>query len=388
MISRHEFWRSGAVISLALGAAMWAGAASADQVILDDLIVDGSACVGFDCVNGENFGSDTLRLKEINLRVHFNDTSNAASFPNNDWRIIINDSANGGANYFAIDDVSGSRTPFRIDAGAPTNSLRVDSGGDVGIGTATPVVDLHVRSGNTPTLRLEQDGSSGFTPQTWDVAGNEANFFIRDATNGSALPIRIEPGTASNTLYLDNQERIGIGTTSPEGKLHILGGTSNTALILEQTGTVAAKWQLMNNAGSGRLMMGIVGGNTPFKIDEVADTNLLQLAPGGVSNRVRISGNLVVTGQCTETDGPCADYVFEPGYEKLSLEELKAFVTANKHLPNVPSADEMKKNGVDVTHLSGRLLEKIEELVLYTFEQQGTIEQLQARIAMLEETNK
>ena len=62
--------------------------AYADQVILDDLIVDGSLAVGLDAVNGENFGFDTLRLKENNLRLHFDDTSVAAAFPRNDWRII------------------------------------------------------------------------------------------------------------------------------------------------------------------------------------------------------------------------------------------------------------------------------------------------------------
>ncbi|MCP5054538.1 MAG: hypothetical protein GY940_45640, partial [bacterium] len=159
-----------------------------DQVILDDLIVDGSACIGQDCVNGESFGFDTIRLKENNLRIRAVDTSSTSSFPTNDWQITFNDSSNGGANKFSIDDIDGGRTPFTIEAGAPSHSLYVDDGGRIGLGTSTPVADIHVKSGNTPTLRLEQDGSSGFTPQTWDVAGNEANFFIRDATNGSTLP--------------------------------------------------------------------------------------------------------------------------------------------------------------------------------------------------------
>jgi hypothetical protein len=73
---------------------------SADQVIPDDLIVQGSECVGLDCVNNENFGFDTIRLKENNLRIHFDDTSTQAGFPNRDWRLIANDSASGGANKF------------------------------------------------------------------------------------------------------------------------------------------------------------------------------------------------------------------------------------------------------------------------------------------------
>ncbi|MFL6278886.1 MAG: hypothetical protein ACJ731_02135, partial [Vicinamibacterales bacterium] len=74
-----------------------------DQVIPDDLIVQGSTCTGFDCVNNESFGFDTLRLKENNLRIHFDDTSSSAGYPANDWRIIANDSASGGANYLAFE---------------------------------------------------------------------------------------------------------------------------------------------------------------------------------------------------------------------------------------------------------------------------------------------
>jgi hypothetical protein len=90
------------------------GLTTQDQVILDDLIVDGSACVGMDCTNGESFGFDTIRLKENNLRIRFQDTSSSASFPTNDWQITINDSANGGGSYFAIDDVNSGRTAFKI----------------------------------------------------------------------------------------------------------------------------------------------------------------------------------------------------------------------------------------------------------------------------------
>jgi hypothetical protein len=92
-------------------------------------------------------------------------------------------------------------------------------------------VDVHIKSGNTPTLRLEQDGTSGFTPQTWDVAGNEANFFIRDATNGSTLPFRIKPGAPSNVLYIDNDGEVGFGTTSPAAPIHLLTDSSTDADI-------------------------------------------------------------------------------------------------------------------------------------------------------------
>jgi len=195
-----------------------------DQVFVDDVIVDGSLCVGMDCANGENFGFDTQRIKENNVRIHFDDTSASASFPSNDWRITINDSSNGGASYFAVEDATAGRIPFRIISGAPANALYIDAQGDIGIGNANPIVETHITDGDSPTIRLEQDGSSGFGSQTWDIAGNETNFFIRDVTNGSLLPFRIKPRAPKNSIFIDSDGDIGLGTESPSYKLQIQSG--------------------------------------------------------------------------------------------------------------------------------------------------------------------
>jgi hypothetical protein len=171
-----------------------------DAVTADDLIVQGSACIGLDCVENESFGFDTLRLKENNTRIKFDDTSTTAGYPANDWQLTANDSAGGGANKFSIEDITGSKVPFTILAGAPTDSVFVDSTGRLGLRTATPVLDIHANTGNTPAIRLEQNNSGGFTAQTWDIGANEANFFIRDVTGGSRLPFRIRPGAPTSSI--------------------------------------------------------------------------------------------------------------------------------------------------------------------------------------------
>src|SRR4029079_3457272 len=105
----------------------------------------------------------------------------------------------GSANFLAFVDqgaTGNSETGtivFEVDAGAPANSLRVSSTGRVGLRTATPVLDLHITTSDTSAHRLEQTNAGGFTAQTWDIAGNEANFFVRDVTSGSRLPFRIRP---------------------------------------------------------------------------------------------------------------------------------------------------------------------------------------------------
>src|SRR6266850_3180639 len=175
----HKTYLGARIVALMLGATLIAsGQAAADQVIGDDLIVQGSLCVGLDCVNNESFGFDTIRLKENNTRIRFEDTSTSTGFPANDWQITANDSNSGGANYLAFDDVTNSRQPFRVTGGAPTASLFVANNGKVGFRTSTPLLDLHVATGDTPAHRFEQTSASGFTAQIWDVAGNEANFFV------------------------------------------------------------------------------------------------------------------------------------------------------------------------------------------------------------------
>lgn len=281
-----------------------------DQVFQDDLIVMGSIAAGFDAVNGENFGFDTIRLKENNLRVSFIDTSSSSSFPTTDWQIRINDSGNGGGNYFAIEDLDAGRTPFLIEATAPTNSLYVDDAGRIGIGTASPVVETHVVDGDSPTLRLEQDGSSGFTPQTWDVASNETNFFIRDATNGSTLPFRIRPGAPSSSIYIDTDGDIGLGTASPSARLDVVGdlevnGSINaiadtaSITVTDTSATVATRAALtLSNNGPVQSILKDTSNNVTWLTETTSTGNLLhgKLAAAAYASELTPEGGLTLTG--------------------------------------------------------------------------------------------
>ena len=272
--------------------------AIADQVILDDLIVDGSECVGNDCVNAESFGFDTIRLKENNLQIHFEDTSNISSYPTNDWRIVINDSTDGGASYFAIQDATGGRTPFKIEAGAPNSSLYVDDYGNLGVGTSVPVVEIHIADGDTPNVRFEQDGSYGWSPQTWDVAGNESNFFIRDLTHGSQYPLRIEPNTPTSALCLKSGGKVGIGTWSPSAKLELETTGEDSEFLLQRTdgaeGVLSAKVDSF-----------IIGSKTNHFLDFVIfDSPMMTIDTGGnvgigtrlPVERLHVVGNAFVSG--------------------------------------------------------------------------------------------
>jgi len=279
-----------------------------DQVIADDLIVQGSLCVGFDCVNNESFGFDTIRMKENNTRIKFEDTS-VGSFPTNDWQLTANESASGGASKFSIEDITGARVPFTIRAGAATNSIFVDSTGRLGLRTATPVLDVHVNTSNTPAHRLEQNNSGGFVAQTWDVAGNEANFFVRDVTGGSRLPFRIRPGAPTSSLDISASGEVGIGTASPDGlqinvavaeaarsvdnvRLGVLEGTPR--LILEDSGST--QWEMDNNAGRLRLFN---PGAERFTITSTGNVGIGTAAP---ANPLQMASGAHVTAGGVWTD--------------------------------------------------------------------------------------
>src|SRR5687767_11994604 len=133
-------WRQWCIISILVGGGVSLTGrvreAGADQVIPDDLITQGSACVGLDCVDNESFGFDTIRLKENNTRIKFDDTSMSTGFPSTDWQLTANDSASGGASKFSIEDITAATVPFTVLGAAPTNSLFVGSTGKVGLRTS------------------------------------------------------------------------------------------------------------------------------------------------------------------------------------------------------------------------------------------------------------
>ena len=258
--------------------------AADDQVIPDDLIVQGSLCVGFDCVNNENFSFDTIRMKENNLRVHFDDTSTLAGFPANDWRIIANDSASGGASKFSVEDSTGAKTPLTIRSGASTNSIFVDSTGRVGFRTSTPVLDLHVATSNTPAIRLEQNNSGGFTAQTWDIGANEANFFIRDVTGGSKLSFRIRPGAPTSSLDIAADGKVGLGTGSPDSELHIqTAATDDSNITIGNALTGPALNISYNGASLGRSSAAL---NVPPDASAVAPNPSLRLFTANVQRMI------------------------------------------------------------------------------------------------------
>jgi hypothetical protein len=105
-----------------------------------------------------------------------------------------------------------------------------------------------------------------------------------------------------------------------------------------------------------------------------------------------VKGKIHTQEVMVDLDGAVApDYVFEthfngfseamPTYKLISLKELEQFLKENNHLPNVPSASAMKVDGISLKEMNLLLLQKIEELTLYTLQQQKEIDALKEKIS-------
>jgi hypothetical protein len=291
--------------------------AAAKAAPTPDTTFTDSLCVGFDCPASPSFSDTTILMMENNTRIKYDDTSVSAGFPNRDWALNANDSASGGSNRFWIQDCGNSsqggcsgNAVMSIEAGARNNALYVDDGGRLGLGTSNPVLDIHDVRGNTPSIRLEQDGSSGFTAQTWDIAGNEANFFVRDVTSGSRLPFRIRPGAPTSSIDISATGSVGVGTASPSAPLHVRRTDGTSKLLVEEASATAADRVLMtlqNTAANNKsrfLIQSGTGGDGIWTFDNNGQAlnsfSIVKVGSGTTAFTLNANGNLTIAGTLTQ----------------------------------------------------------------------------------------
>ncbi|CAH0994005.1 hypothetical protein EMA8858_00112 [Emticicia aquatica] len=128
----------------------------------------------------------------------------------------------------------------------------------------------------------------------------------------------------------------------------------------------------LHNSNNGKVVIGT-------GISSFPDGYQLFVKGGILTERVRVA---------VANSDRWADYVFKKGYRLRSLHEVEKFINHYHHLPNVPSAKEMAKDGLDVMETSAKLMEKIEELTLYLIKANKQIEALERKVDNLEKTQK
>jgi len=261
----------------------------------------------------------------------------------------------------------------------PTARMFIGNNGNVGIGTSTPGSLLHLASasGNGTVLRLVSTSTNG---RDYGIGSNfitgNGEFGIYDYT------------AAAERLRISNNGNVGIGTSNPSQKLEINGNflcnSENSAFGFDAQ--PVARFGVIKKYGYYPTIAS--DNSSPIIFSQSNQTGIYtNITTATLSERMRIDVNgnvgigtpspdskLAVAGQIHAQEVkvsitvPGPDYVFEKDYPLTSLEEIKTYIDQNKHLPELPSAKEMEKNGVQLGEMNMLLLKKIEELTLHLIE--------------------
>ena len=200
---------------------------------------------------------------------------------------------------------------------------------------------------------------------------------------GFKLYYREGHANTSNHVFLTN---VGIGTY-PQETLHvngaIRGGGANGEVTLRgDNGSVtigAIDAQTMTfNTDKSKYAFNINGTNRML----IQSNGNVGIGTSSPSYKLDVVGTIRAEELIVETTG--ADFVFAEDYQLRPLNEVKAFIAENKHLPEIQSAQEMQENGVSVSELQTKLLQKIEELTIYILQQEERIKKQEIRIDALE----
>lgn len=216
-------------------------------------------------------------------------------------------------------------------------------------------------SGNPYTVKISQF-SAGETVVEHSIL---ADFYTRQLTG-------------QGQHFISFNGNVGIGTDNPQSQFHV------QFLYSEPKSIQFIQFDNYANSMNAALRytwhnaycdVGIVRGGGDDILSYVIKFN------GTETARFASTGNAAFQGKVEAKDfvvstSPTADFVFDSNYKLKNINDLESFVTKNRHLPEIPSANEMIKDGLALGEFQIKLLQKIEELTLYVIAQNKEIENL------------
>jgi hypothetical protein len=314
---------------------------------------------------------------------------------------------------------------FSASSFAQTNKFPTD--GYVGIGTYNPGSELEV-VGNIISRHLGNNLANAsiadfnFLPSgaqyTNPVAIIKASFTGSNWYSGSKLSFFTNPGpdiTATSSLErltITSMGYVGIGTSAPASELELLGNFSsrhkggnlpnasisdinfipNGAQYTAPVAMIRASYSGNNWYNGTKLSFYTNPGP-----DITATSNLerLTIAPGGnvgigtANPDSKLAVNGLIHAKEVKVDSDVfPDYVFEPSYELLPLEAVKTYINQEHHLPEMPTALEVKREGLNLGDINRLLVKKVEELTLYLIQQrEETDKQIRAQQQQINQLN-
>ncbi|WP_422350085.1 fibronectin type III domain-containing protein [Flagellimonas sp.] len=246
------------------------------------------------------------------------------------------------------------RYEFNVTASGTSATLKVYAGAPSTIGEAVLIDNISIQELDSspptqpgqPTLVSKTSNSVFFN---WTAAGDDIG-----VTGYKVYQNNVAVDTLSNVLEYTADQL----TPSTPYQFHVTAldyyeNESPASLFLDVTTDPAP-------AGGGNAEWA-KNGTTASYSDEVAIGS--NSVPSGY--KLAVDGKLITEEVRVEFSGTWPDYVFEEGYDLPSLQEVQKHIDQHGHLPNIPSAEEVHANGMDVGEMNKLLLEKIEEMTLY-----------------------
>lgn len=209
--------------------------------------------------------------------------------------------------------------------------------GNVGIGTTSPISNLHLQSSNALGLRIEIPNVA------WTQIG-----IAKGAGNYSPL------ATAGSVVFRTFSQGDMIFTHQQNGNIHFASRTDNT-----DSSTEEIRMTVASNGNVG------IGKTNP-------------------TDKLEVNGRIHARSVKVDLDD-WPDYVFEKGYRLKSLPEIEKFIKKNGHLENLPRREKVVSEGLDLGETNKVLVEKVEELTLHLIEKNREIQKLTSQIFIIYE---
>ena len=330
---------------------------------------------------GTTTPEDKLFIKDGDVNIRGLNTSRYLRFTENEHQgAFIN--YNGTENILNLGTVN---TTTSTDITAEYNAISiVRSNGNVGIGSSSPEDKLFIKDGDVNIRGLNTSRYLRFT----EIENEHQGAFINYDGNENVFNIGVMEAHSSDLTQekkvisiVRSNGNVGIGDTSPTETLTVK--KQGVTIGIYDTHPLSEANNRIARYGKSLVIQNDLGGQWSDNV------NFLDNGDVGIGTKDTKGFKLGVKGKIAAEEikvavYPWADFVFKKEYKLPTLKEVETHIKEKGHLKDIPSAKEVEKNGVYLGQMDAKLLQKIEELTLYTIQQEKQIQELKKQTQEIE----